>query len=84
MNEGDHDQHDMFALAFEKLDNATQLQVDDLVELRLRPWDAYQQLRHRVIASHALSKDTRVEQLMAVPALGGQRPSPLLAHMCQL
>ena len=51
------DQHDMFALAFEKLDDAAQLQVDDLAEMRPRPRDAYEQLRHRVIASHALSED---------------------------
>ena len=78
------DQHDMFALAFEKLDDAAQLQVDNLAEMRPRPRDAYEQLRHRVIASHVLSEDSRVEQLMAVPAQGGQQPSALLVHMRQL
>ena len=81
---GIKDQHDMFALAFEKLDEATKKQVDDLAEMRPRLRDEFKQLRHRVITSYALSKEVRMEQLLAVPALGGQCPSTLLVHMRQL
>ena len=61
-----------------------QEQVEDIAEARPRPPDAFCRLRDRLVASHAMDVSQRVEQLMALPALGGQRPLALLAQMLTL
>ena len=78
------DQRDMFALCYNMLGDEQQEQVDDIAEQRPRPLDAFFRLRDRLVASHSLDMGQRVEQLLALPALGGQRPSALLAQMRQL
>ena len=78
------DQRDMFALCYNMLGDEQQEQVDDIAEQRPRPVDAFYRLRDCLVASHSLDLGQRVEQLFALPALGGQRPSALLAQMRQL
>ena len=78
------DQRDMFALCYNMLGDEQQEQVDDIAECRPRPPDAFFRLRDRLVASHSLDVGQRVEQLLALPSLGGQRPSALLAQMRQL
>jgi hypothetical protein len=81
---GIHDQRDMFALCYNVLGDEQQAQVDDIAEALPRPVDAFCRLRDRIVASHSLDVGQRVEQLLELPALGGQRPSALLAQMRQL
>jgi len=81
---GVHDQRDMFALCYNALGDEQQAQVDDIAEALPRPVDAFCRLRDRLVASHSLDVGQRVTQLLELPALGGQRPSALLAHMRQL
>ncbi len=78
------DQRDMFAYCYAALGEDQLLQVDDLIELRPRPLDAFYRLRDRLVATHSLDAYQRLEQLMALPPLGGQKPSVLLAQMRQL
>ena len=78
------DQRDMFAFCYNMLGDEQQEQVEDIAEARPRPPDAFFRLRDRLVASHAMDTSQRVEQLMALPALGGQRPSALLAQMLTL
>ena len=81
---GVHDQRDMFALCYNVLGDEQQAMVDDIAEALPRPVDAFIRLRDRLVASHSLDVGQRVAQLLELPALGGQRPSALLAHMRQL
>jgi len=78
------DQRDQFALCYNALGDEQQEQVDDIAEMRPRPPDAFNRMRDRLVASHSLDAYQRLEQLLALPALGGQRPSALLAQMRQL
>ncbi len=59
-------------------------QVDDILELRPLPLDAFNCLRDRLVSTHSLDAYQRLDQLLALPALGGQRPTSLLATMLQL
>jgi len=81
---GVYDQRDMFPLCYNILGDEQQAQVDDIAELLPRPADAFFRLRDRLVASHSLDVGQRVKQLLELPALGGQRPSALLARMRQL
>ena len=78
------DQREMFAYCHAALGEDQLLQVDDLIEMRPRPLDAFYRLRDRLVATHSLDAYQRLEQLMALPPLGGQKPSILLAQMRQL
>ena len=78
------DQRDMFAMCYNALGDEQQSQVDDIAEALPRPPDAFFRLRDCLVASHSLDVGTRVRQLLEMPALGGQRPSALLAQMRQL
>jgi hypothetical protein len=78
------DQRDMFAFAYAKLEEAQLQQVDDIVEMRPLPADAYNRLRDRLVSTHSLDAYQRLEQLIALPALGDQRPTALLAQLLQL
>jgi hypothetical protein len=78
------DQRDMFTLCYNMLGDEQQAQVDDLAEQLPLPPDAFFRMQDRLVASHSLDAYQRLEQLMALPALGGQRPSALLAQMRQL
>ena len=78
------DQRDMFALCYNVLGDEQQAQVDDIAEVMPRPPDAFFRLRDRLVTSHSLDVGQRVAQLLELPALGGQRPSAMLARMRQL
>jgi hypothetical protein len=78
------DQRDMFAYGYAALGEEQLLQVDDLVEMRPRPPDAFYRLRDRLVATHSMDSYLRLEQLLNLPPLGGQKPSVLLAQMRQL
>ncbi len=78
------DQRDQFALCYGMLSDDQLSQVDDIAEMRPRPPDAFYRMRDRLVASHSLDAYQRLDQLMALPALGGQRPSALFAQMRQL
>ena len=81
---GVSDQRDMFAFAYAKLEEAQMQQVDDILEMRPLPPDAFSRLRDRLVSTHSLDAYQRLDQLLALPALGGQRPTSLLATMLQL
>jgi hypothetical protein len=66
------------------LGDEQQAQVDDIAEQIPQPPDAFFRMRDRLVASHSLDSFQRLEILLALPALGGQRPSALLAQMRQL
>jgi hypothetical protein len=74
----------MFALCYAMLGDDQLEQVDDLAEMRPRPPDAFFRLRDRLVATHTLDAYQRLELLLALPPLGGQKPSALLAQMRQL
>ena len=57
--------------------------VADLVEGEL-PVDPYTQLKRRLFAAHTLTDYQKVEQLNALPLLGSQKPSELLAAILKL
>ena len=59
-------------------------QVDDILELRPLPLDAFNRLQDRLVSTHSLDAYQRLDQLLVLPELGGQRPTGLLATMLQL
>jgi hypothetical protein len=81
---GIHDQRDQFALCYAMLQNDQLSQVDDIAEMTPPLPDAFNRMRDRLVASHSLDEYQRLDQLLALPALGRQRPSALLAQMRQL
>ena len=54
-------------------------QVDDLIEMDPLPLDAFFHLRDWLVATHSLDAYRRIEQLLALPPLSGEKPSTLLA-----
>ena len=58
--------------------------IADLVEANPLPENAFQALKDRLLVAHQLTDIQRVEQLHALPPLGAQRPSELLAEMIRL
>jgi hypothetical protein len=78
------DQRDKFGYAIAVLGEDQTLAIDDLLEQYPPPLDAFDRLKQRLLATHSLDVFQRVEQLMDMPPLGGQRPSVLLAQMRQL
>ncbi len=69
-----------YYLGLEFLQEATVGSAADLVAMVPPLVDAYQQLRHRLLAGHCLT----VEKLLQVQPLGGQHPTELLSYMMQL
>ena len=78
------DQRDMYAYAIAVLGEDQLLTIEDLLAMCPPPPDAFNRLRDRLISTHQLDNYQRTEQLLDLPALGGQRPSVLLAQMRQL
>jgi hypothetical protein len=78
------DQRDQFGYAIAMLGDDDSLAIDDLLEIFPPPPDAFTRLKQRLLATHALTTYERVEQLLEMQPLGGQRPSVLLAHMKRL
>jgi len=78
------DQRDQFGYAIAMLGEDQTLEIDDLLEQFPPPPDAFTRLKQRLLATHALDSYQRVEQLLEMPPLGGQRPSVMLAQMKQL
>ena len=62
-------QRDMIAYAYAKLEEAQMLQVDDSLELRLLPLDAFNRPQDRLVSTHSLDADQQLDQLLALPAL---------------
>ena len=58
--------------------------VTDITSLNPPPADAYQQLKERLLHLYDLDERSRLDKLIAMPPLGGRRPSELLAAMRQL
>jgi hypothetical protein len=78
------DQRDRLTLAVASFAEDQLQQIDDILELRPRPLDVFNRVRDRLVSSHSLDDFQRLELLMDLPPLGGQRPSALLAQMRQL
>lgn len=72
-----------YYLVLNALPESTVALIADLVEGDL-PEDAYDQLRLRLMDAHHLNDYQKVEQLHSLPALGGQKPSEMLAEMLRL
>jgi len=78
------DQRDQFGYAVAMLGDDDSLAIDDLLEQFPPPPDAFTRLKQRLLSTHALTTYERVEQLLDMQPLGGQRPSVLLAQMKRL
>ena len=78
------DQRDQLTLALPSFTEEQLQQIDDIVELQPQPLDIFCQVRDRLVASHSLDDFQRLELLMVLLPLGGQKPSALLAQMRQL
>jgi hypothetical protein len=73
-----------YYLGLEFLQEATVGSAGDLVAMVPPLVDAYQQLRHRLLAGHCLTEFQQMEKLLQVQPLGGQHPTELLVYMMQL
>jgi hypothetical protein len=58
--------------------------IADLVEMSPLPADPFDQLKGRLVTAHQLTDIQRVEKLLALPPLGKQKPSELLAEMVRI
>jgi len=81
---GVRDQRDRLTLAVSHFAEEQLQQIDDLLELRPRPVDIFDLVRDRLVGAHSLDDYQRLELLLDLPPLGGQKPSALLAQMRQL
>ena len=81
---GIYEERYRFYKASAALGEAERRQIANLLAVRPPPMDAYSQLKARILQVHALDEYQRVEKLVELPPLGGQRPSELLAEMMQL
>jgi hypothetical protein len=63
------------------LPEATVMLIADLVESAPLPADPFDRLRARLVTAHQLTDIQKVEKLLAMPAMGQQKPSELLAEM---
>ena len=59
-------------------------QVDDLIKMDPLLPDTFYHLRDQLVATHSLDAYQRLEQLLTLPPLAGEKPSTLLANMKQL
>jgi hypothetical protein len=66
------------------LTNAQQDAVASILEQDPLPSDAYQSLKAELIRLHEKSSWDRVKELFALPPLGAQKPTELLATMQHL
>ncbi len=73
-----------FGYAVAMLGDDDSLAIDDLLEQFPPPPDAFTRLKQRLLSTHALTTYERVEQLLDMQPLSGQRPSVLLAQMKRL
>ena len=81
---GVSDQRDQLTLALPSFAEEQLQQIDDIIELHPQPLDIFYRVRDRLVASHSLDDFQRLELLLDLPPLGGQKPSALLAQMRQL
>jgi hypothetical protein len=66
------------------LPETTVVLIADLVETRPLPENPFDLLRARLLTAHQLTDIQRVEKLLALPPLGKQKPSELLAEMIRI
>jgi hypothetical protein len=66
------------------LPESTVVLIADLVETSPLPADPFDQLKGRLVTAHQLTDIQRVEKLLALPPLGKQKPSELLAEMVRI
>ena len=78
------DQRDQLTLALPSFAEEQLQQIDDIIKLQPQPLDIFYRVRDRLVASHSLDNFQRLELLLDLPPLGGQKPSALLAQMRQL
>jgi len=78
------EQRDKFSYAIAVLGEDQLIQISDLLEQFPPPPDAWRRLKERLVQTHALDRYQRLELLLDLPPLGGQRPSVMLAEMRQL
>jgi len=76
-------QQDRFCLVAAALDKDTLKKVIHLVTTP-HPVTPYTQLKEALLVSHQLTDFQRVELLLAMPPLGGRKPSVMLADMLEL
>jgi hypothetical protein len=63
---------------------STTVLISDLVETRPPQEDPFVRLKARLLTAHQLTDIQKVEKLLALPPLGKQKPSELLAEMLQI
>ena len=81
---GVSDQKNMFTYCYVTLEEEQMQQVDDLIEMYPLLPDAFFRLRDLLVATHSPDAYQRLEQFLALPPLGGEKPSTLLTNMKQL
>jgi hypothetical protein len=78
------DGRDKFSYVIAMLGEDQLVQIADVLEICPPPPDAFDRIKQRLIQSHTMDEFQRLDLLLEMPALGGQRPSVLLAEMRQL
>jgi len=78
------DGRDKFSYVIAMLGEDQLVQIADVLEICPPPPDAFERIKQRLIQSHTMDEFQRLDLLLESPALGGQRPSVLLAEMRQL
>jgi hypothetical protein len=66
------------------LPESTVVLIVDLVETSPLPADPFEQLKGQLVTTHQLTDIQWVEKLLALPPLGKQKPSELLAEMVRI
>jgi hypothetical protein len=66
------------------LPESTVVLIADLIESVPLPADPFDRLKARLVTAHQLTDIQRVEKLLALPTMGQQKPSELLAEMLRI
>ncbi len=66
------------------LPETTIVLISDLVKMRPIPEDPFNRLKACLLTAHQLTDVQRVEKFLALPPLGKQKPSELLAEMLRI
>ncbi len=81
---GMQDRRHWFYTVLAALSAQQQDRVADIAGVSPVPADAYQQVKERLLQMHELDRNQRIDKLLEMPSLQGQKPSDMLAKMRQL
>jgi len=81
---GMQDRRHWFYTVLAALSTQHQDMVADIAGVSSVPADAYQQVKERLLQMHELDSNQRIDKLLELPSLQGQKPFNMLAKMRQL